>query len=456
LFLLALTTFAYISQTSIGNPIGRLFLTNAVSQDKPSKQTNTVIFDHVNVLSTETGHVRKNVSVVIRDGRISQILSTAPHEAGATTIDGRGKFLMPGFADMHVHIFSKRELPMFLVNGITNVRNMWGFPSHLEMREKVVAGEWAGPEIATTGPILDGDPPQLRGSEIVRTAEEANKIVDKQAREGYDYIKVYNRLTLVAYRAILDAARTKGIKVIGHIPAAVSVEEALRDGQYSMEHLWNFPRSLAKGETSSANWESDLDSRKVEAIAEQVAGAKTWITPTILVMDFQYISPAEAKAVIESDAAAHVLPFVRKMWPDLKDVAEGDSTKRELARANFRRMLMRLRAHHARFLVGTDSGNPFVMSGYSYPDELERLVAAGFSPLEVLRAATVNAALSLRRTDLGEVSVGKTADLVLLGENPSKDIRAIRKVVGVMVRGKWLPIDDLKRSLDATDGKQPK
>ncbi|MBZ5703940.1 MAG: amidohydrolase family protein [Acidobacteriia bacterium] len=433
-----------------------LLLTNAVSQDKPSKQTNTVIFDHVNVLSTESGHVRKNVSVVIHDGRISQVLSKAPHEAGATTIDGSGKFLMPGFADMHVHIFSKRELPMFLVNGITNVRNMWGFPSHLEMRGKVAAGEWVGPEIATAGPLLDGDPPQLRGSEIVRTAEEANRIVDEQAREGYDYIKVYNRLTLVAYRAILDAARTKGIKVIGHIPAAVSVEEALRDGQYSVEHLSNFPRSIATGDASSANWGSDLDSRKVETIAKQVASAKTWITPTILVMDFQYISPTEAKAVIESDGAAHVPPFVRKMWPDLKDVAEGDSTKRDRTRANFRRMLMRLRAHHARFLVGTDSGNPFVMSGYSYPDELERLVASGFSPLEVLRAATVNAALSLGRTDLGEVSVGKTADLVLLGENPSKDIRAIRKIEGVMVKGRWLPIDDLKRSLDVTNGTQPK
>ena len=428
-----------------------LLLTDAVSQDSPQKRADTIIFEHVNVLSTKTGRIRKNATVVIRDGRISQIRSRAPRIAEATRIDGKGKFLMPGLVDMHVHIFSKRELPMFLVNGITNVRNMWGFPLHLEMRSKVVSGEWIGPEIVTTGPILDGDPPQLRGSEIIRTPEDASKSVDKQVSEGYDYIKVYNRLSPDAYQAILAAARAKGVRVIGHVPNAVPVEEALRNGQYSIEHLSNFPRSVAKGDATHAGWESGFDERKVEAIAKRVASSGTWITPTILVMDYQYITPAEASSVVESEGTAHVPPFVRKMWPALKDIADGDGAMRASARANYRWVLMRLRAHNARFLVGTDSGNPFVISGYSYPDELERLVASGFSPLEVLRAATVNAAESLGRTDLGDVSVGKTADLVLLRKDPSKDIHSIREVEGVMVRGRWLAIDELRKSLGPAD-----
>ncbi|HEX3092096.1 MAG TPA: amidohydrolase family protein [Candidatus Angelobacter sp.] len=193
-----------------------------------------------------------------------------------------------------------------------------------------------------------------------------------------------------------------------------------------------------------------MDDKKIDTLAKRVAASKVWITPTILVMDYQTISSSEAAAVVKSEGTSSVPTFERKMWPDPRQIVDVGQQKRDAARSNFRKMLVALRKHHARFLIGTDCGNPFVVAGYSFPEEAEELVSAGFSRSEVLRAATVNAAESLGRNDLGAVAVGKTADFVLLNASPLEYIHAMKSVEGVVVKGRWYSKEQIQRLIDTS------
>ena len=157
-----------------------------------------------------------------------------------TAIDGTGKYLMPGLADMHVHLEYFDDpgvLDLFLANGVTTVRNMDGRPYILEWRDRIARGEWRGPTIHTAGPILDGDPPLRDDNLAIGTADDAGRAVGDQASAGYDFLKVYTNLSAEGYAAVLEAAEARGLPVAGHVPRGVDVEEFLVSGIRSIEHV---------------------------------------------------------------------------------------------------------------------------------------------------------------------------------------------------------------------------
>ena len=174
----------------------------------------------VTVVPMDSDRELPDHTVVVRDGRIVALGPSAQVEvpSGAQRIDGTGRWLMPGLADMHVHLWNTEHLTLFLANGVTLVRNMWGAPMHLAMAEQLASGEVFGPALMTAGPLMDGTPPIWPQSTVVDTEEQAATYTDMVADQGFEAIKVYNHLDAQVYAALVEAARARGMGVWGHVP----------------------------------------------------------------------------------------------------------------------------------------------------------------------------------------------------------------------------------------------
>ena len=204
-------------------------------------------FVGVGVVPVDTERLLENQTVVVRDGRIVEVgpASKVKIPAGAVRIDGRGKFLIPGLADMHAHLFpgdgsandlASQQLILYLANGVTTVRNMIGAPAHVVLRERVREGKLLGPSLVTAGP-------PLHGKEAV-SPEVAERIVAAQKQAGYDLLKLHEGLKPEVYGAIVAAARKLGIPFAGHVTASVGLSRALAARQASVEHLDGYLQAL--------------------------------------------------------------------------------------------------------------------------------------------------------------------------------------------------------------------
>jgi imidazolonepropionase-like amidohydrolase len=439
-----------------------------------------IAFVHANVVPMDSERVLADRTVVVRGGRIEAVGPSAdlaiPEDVLA--VDAGGHYLMPGLADMHVHVWTEADFLLFLANGVTTVRNMWGSEQQLDWRARIENGELLGPTIYTAGPLMDGSPPIWDGSTVIETAEDAQRAVRDQKEAGYDFIKIYNRLSLEAYEALLASARDQGMPAAGHVPDAVGLDAVLASGQVAIEHLGGYgdatviegsPMDLPPGrsisELNRATADalkqiqsgemafSDLyDDAKLIAYAEATRDAGVWNVPTIVV--FQEIPSDEADEVFSRPEMRYVDPLTRATWdPSTTFYYDGlsDDEIRLMRRWNDLR-LHRAEALHeagARLLLGTDTPNPFVVPGFSIHEELANLVAAGLTPYEAIRAGTRDGAEFLGDLDeWGTLEVGKRADMILLDANPLDDVGNVNGRAGIVVRGRWLSEAKLRSGLE--------
>lgn len=409
-------------------------------------------------------------TVVIRGGRVVAVggAGDVGIPADAVGIEGRGRFLIPGLADMHVHLERFTDpvvLELFVAHGVTTVRNMDGRPHVLRWRSAVARGELAGPGIVTAGPILEGPDPFWDDTRVVASGGEAASAVREQAEEGYDFVKVYHTLPAEAYRGVLAEAGERALPVAGHVPNAVGLGGVLDAGQRSIEHLDGFADVVEAEDSPHRNgwhWSKlylgmPADTVAMERWAEHAAEAGTWITPTLV--QPEKLAPLDVmRTWLDDPEVAYVPPELRQEWdPEnwdpayarlLRSMDREDLRILERGRRNREALVRELCEAGAGLLVGTDTPNPFVVPGVSVHEELENLVEAGLSPGDALAAATRRAAEFLGSADdVGTVEVGRRADLVLLEENPLESIGHTRSIAGVMVRGEWMPRDALDRIL---------
>lgn len=406
--------------------------------------------------------VLRGQTVVIQGERIvamgsSNSIDVAPE---AYRIDGRGKYLMPGLTDMHVHLLEEEDLVLFLANGVTTIRTMWGEdPWSLDWRRRVNDGELIGPRIYAAGPVVDGSWPgaERERGVIVDDPEAAFALVATHKERGYDFIKILSHLSPVSYDAVLSAALRLDIPVVGHVPYQVDLTAALTSGQRSIEHLEGYNFALMADDAPSIDlddraawlkpWEY-FDESKLEPLATATAQADVWNVPTLVIIMNGRIFPEELGEKLGQPNLRYVIPYMLDYWAEREYIAEEARITRETD-AYRKQTVKALSDAGARLLLGTDTPQFFVVPGFSIHEELEHFVDAGLSPFEALRAGTSNPAEFLgAANDFGTVEVGMIADLMLLDENPLDDITNTTRRAGVMVRGEWFSAVRLQGMLE--------
>jgi cytosine/adenosine deaminase-related metal-dependent hydrolase len=446
-------------------------------------QQQPVAFVDVTVVPMDKEQILPHQTVVVAGGRIAQVgpSTSVKVPLGALKVTGRSKYLMPGLTDMHVHLI--RSLPnvksqsslsgnsshptitptsasidherenqafglLFIANGVTTVRNMWGDPAVDAFAKQVDSGDVLGPHIYSTGPITDGSPLTWEGSRVVDTHLQADAAVKEDKAAGYIALKVYNGLSAEAYHWLVSAARAQDLPVVGHVPDAVGLRGVIAVHQDSIEHLDGFWEAL-QPDSGPASGSMKLlmervDLSKLPTLVESLRAARIWNCPTL---DLDRIHPDDAEVRWQmSLIPPALLERYRKAFSHWQ-------TNQELTRRVFQLQISITRALHqggARLLLGTDTPKLTVLPGFSLHEELQNFVEAGLTPYEALRAGTSDAAIFLHQeSEFGVVATGRRADLLLLEANPLDDVKNVSKRVGVMANGHWLTEAELRPRLTA-------
>ncbi len=382
----------------------------------PPVTSAVVAFVGVDVVPMDSEILLIDQTVVVRDRRITSVglSSDIAIPEDAEQIDGRGLVLMPGLADMHVHL-TEEDLPEYLASGITTVRNMWGHGSVRDVSERIATGELQGPRVYSTSPGIDGPPAKWPVTQIVETPAAAQETVARLVGDGWQMLKLYQDLRPDVYSAVVQAASEHGVPFMGHVPHRVGLRDALLAGQSSLEHLGGYDMELG-GARGTAGW-LNMNPAGISNVVTWTWEAGAFVCPTLVVV----------KAIAQQNHSS------------------GDAT---VIVENRRILVDALHRGYVPLLLGTDSGIDIVAPGKSLHDELLEFRQAGLSPYSALAAATVVAAEFLGEADeFGAVREGLRADLLLLQQNPLEDVRAASDPVGIMVNGDWYFGDALETLL---------
>jgi hypothetical protein len=405
-------------------------------------------------------------TVLIEGARIAEIgpAGKVKPGRGAIRIDGRGKWLMPGLADMHVHVENDRLVRLLLgderigsaaidpadillpyvANGVLQVANLAAMSESLAQRDLIESGKVLGPHMATAA-MVDGANPiwPLGMSREAASPESGRRAVQDIRSEGFDFVKVYSKLSADTYEAILQQAATERMKVVGHIPGrgAGKTETFLRPGGLSMvAHAEEFAYQVGESEAA------------IPELARLAAANGIWLTPT-LTLDMRILEQAEnAKALEGRPELAYVHPLTRRFWRERNSYLGNAGLAGHVRRVSaFNSKLVRAFAEAGVPIVaGTDSLVPGVVPGFALHDELEALQAAGVSPERVLAGATRLSAEWLGvAPDRGTVEVGKRADLILLTADPLVDVSNTRRIAYVLRDGRPYSRSDLDKRMAA-------
>ena len=446
-----------LGEVAVSRIIGLLLVLIALAVPTSAQ---TVVFENVNVIPMDRERVLEAQTVVVRDGRIAEIgpAAKATTPAGATRVNGKGKYLMPGLAEMHGHL-TANYLPdaakadvlfLYVANGVTTVRAMLGSPEAITTREMVASGKLLGPRLYVAGPALNG--------KVAPTPEDAARIVREQKKTGYDLIKVLGGMPLPTYEALMRTAHEVTIDVGGHVPGEVGVVGALNARQRSIDHLDQYiPALKLTPETSR-----EEEDRRIAELAALTAKSGTWNVPTMYLWDL-FHNAETGEALRTRLTETRYLPrSMIEEWVKSKDgrlrppnntpAGVGGFGQTGLRVMELRRKIFRaLKAAKALVALGTDSPQMFSVPGFSTHRELKLMVDdIGYSPYQALASGTVKVAEYFGTTaETGTVAPGKRADLVLLDANPLADIANTERRAGVMIKGQWLPEAEIQRRLEA-------
>lgn len=398
----------------------------------------TILFTNVNVVPMDRERILMRQSVLVRDGRIVSIAGRMAAPANSRVIDGAGAFLVPGLADMHVHV-DRSDLPVMLAYGITTALHMGEARNSFvgRARQLVAAGQVAGPRVFAAL-VVDGS--SASGHLVVPDAEAARATVRVARANGYEFIKVYNDLAPATFAALVSAGREAGIPIIGHSVDSMGLEQQLSGGQIMVAHLEEFLYAFFRIPEGEA---IPPDSEITRAI-EFLRAHGTTVTADLATFETiarQWGRPEVLQSFLRLPEYRYVSPFNRAGWRNSgyqRNRGNLDARARFLAR-----FAKALADADIPLIAGTDSPSiPGLVAGDALHLNLAALVAAGFSRFQALATATREAGAFVGRahpeTDrFGVIAPGARADLLLVRGDPLTDLRVLRRPLGVMVNGRW-------------------
>lgn len=429
-------------------------------------------FVDVNVVPLDRERVLERQTVVVSGDRIVALgpVATTQVPAGAARIDGRGKYLMPGLAEMHAHVVGGHDpnheainrdiLFLYVANGITSIRAMLGAPNQIPLREQLRRGEILGPTMYVSAPSLNGNsaPNPDSGAKLVRMHKAA----------GYDFLKIHpQNFRVDTWEAIVRTAKEVGISWAGHVPPTVGLRRALAAGQSGVDHLDGFleaatPDSvfarLQAGQPLLRHIGS-VDPSRFPAIANEIKRAGSWQVPTMLVwenLNTQALTPEQMTAWPEMKYVprARLQEYVSSKANQLNSLRSNGITPETSARylALRRQALKALADAGAPLLMGTDSPQLFMVPGFALHRELGIIAEAGLTPYQMYESGAKNVARYVAEKlkqdgRFGTVAVGNRADFVLLDANPLQSVANLTKRAGVMVRGRWVSSAEIEKGL---------
>ena len=475
-----------IGRTGAGALGVLVLLVGAAAPALSERVRNGLVLDHVTVVDVRTGRLQPDRAVIVLGGKIARVArgGTVTATSAAKRIDGRGRFVVPGYNDMHAHNLntesSETSLPLMLANGVTGFRQMAGAPQLLAARAagKPILPADSPALLAMPGTILAGPPFAAPAAAVAE--------VSRQKAQGADFIKVVD-VPPPTFIAAEDAARANGLPYAGHLPIGVDARDAIRHGMASIEHLGpglalflNCSRdeaairamiagAPAPARTFDVNAEApqvkralvnpllitppqgyllmrrvlaSYDEAKCRAFARDVAASETWQVPTLARLEAMELGNAPQ---FRGDPNLRYVPAVsRTLWADVGTDFDARLTpEQKTVLADLWAAQLRLTKlfddAHVKMMVGTDFGGGWLVPGFSLHHEFDLLARAGVSPLRVLQMTTIDPAVFLHReATMGTVEPGRNADLVLLDVDPTVSVANLHRISGVVRAGRYL------------------
>ena len=418
-----------------------------------------LVIEDVTVIPMDTDRRLAHQTVVIRDGRIAAITprETAQVPKDAVRVPGSGKFLMPGLAEGHGHIRGENDFPLYLLYGVTFVRDLMGTPLLLRLRDAVARGELLGPTFDTVSPVADG-PPTMRPWAIpIADRGDAEHMVDWVMRSGYSGVKIYDHLKPAGYDAIFDVAGERSFPVVGHIPFRVGLRHALQRKQRCVEHAYGYVEACQpvgsplreltidppQGRMALSKAPAvDPDDPIIDELVALTKAAGTWNAPTMMIRRRHLQSIAELESREEN---RYIDRTTRDEWRSFKETYPYDLAHKGHELAVVHAVIRKLTAAGAGVMAGTDTPVHYLVPGASLHEEILEMKRAGLTPFQALQTATTNCARFFgQEKEWGIVAVGARADVLLLDADPLADVSNTRRIAGVVVRGQWLPVATLR------------
>ena len=428
----------------------------------PTDGGTVIAFVGVNVVPMDSERVVENQTVLVENGHIAAFGSVDDVEVpeGATRIDGAGKYLMPGLAEMHGHLpnpdlpeaVTENVLFLYVANGVTTVRGMQGHPSQIALRARIDRGELLGPRLVLGSPSMSG------GS--VATVEDAARLVREYKDAGFDLLKVHENLAPEVYDAIASTAEEVGIPFGGHVTDNVGLFHALSAGQTTIDHLDNYVEALvpegagpaeAPGLLGAEQLLARIDESRLPQLVQATLDADASVVPTMVLWESGIYATRPSEDLREERTEVRYMPKdMVERWVQAVDerVAQSDPQMlRQLAQLR-RRILSALHQGGVRILLGTDSPQIFSVPGFSIHREMQLYVDAGMTPYEVISSGTRVVGDYLGE-NFGTIAVGESADLILVDGNPLEDIKNVSRISGVMARGRYVSPEEIQKRLEA-------
>ncbi|WP_412725232.1 amidohydrolase family protein [Alteromonas sp. D210916BOD_24] len=452
---LLLTTLSVLLVVSLWVAVQLVDIPSALTAHKNDYQR--LIITHANVVTMARGkqEVLMDHNVVIENGTIVAIFDALytpinhnlfdNKEIVTKTIEGKGRYLLPGLIDAHVHISDEAELAGYLSYGVTAVRNMSGYPFHLRLKRQIAQGELLAPDFITTGPTLNSPGANTTPiQQLVTTKSQAKAAVKQQHQSGFTLVKVYSNLTAEAFEGVLEETQKRGMAITGHSPEGIRTAQIPYEAPFDV--AWE--SSVGKGfqtleHTETLIWHAlrdNLDLQRIAPLATKLKNGGDVLVPTLIAYRrLVNIAETQGKYLSHPDADT-INPLVTLINKGAIDYwSHVDAKDYERPHSDFYVTATGLlHQYGVPMLVGTDAGGFGVIPGYSMLEEINLLHEAGLSPFEVLNSATRLSAQTLGFEKTGQVKVGYKANLLLTADNPLENMDTLSALEGVVKNGAWL------------------